>query len=533
MSTIDDNTELELPEDVEALKAHIAQLRAQHERALAQRDEAIATLQEQVRLLLARRFGASSERMADGQLGLFNEAEELAASAEEEPGEGEESVTVTGHARRRRGKRAPLPEHLTRIDVVHELAEAERVCPHDGATLVAFGEETSEQLDVEPARFQVLHHRRVKYRCPCCAEHLRTAPMTPQPIPKSQASPGLLAFIATSKYVDGLPLYRLAKQFERIGVEIPRQTQARWMVQSGDVVMPLINLLRERMLEGGYIHCDETTVQVLEEPGKTPQSKSYMWVQAAGTGETPVVLFDYAPTRSGEVPRRLLEGFQGYLQTDAYAGYRRAVNELDLIWVLCMAHARRHFVDALKALGLNPNKLPARPPDKARRLLTALGYLRTLYTIERRIRGRPPDERYAVRQAESAPVLERFHRWAMDTRPRVAPKTGLGKALAYLIEHWAGLTRYLDDGRLEIDNNRVENALRPFVTGRKGWLFSATVEGATASARLYSLVETAKANGLEPYAYLRHVLTALPRAESVDDIDALLPWNVPRESLIL
>jgi transposase len=487
MSSTDAKTELELPDDVEALKAQIAHLGAE----LAARDEAIAALNEQLRLLLARRFGASSERVADGQLGLFNEAEELVGEdADEAPDEDRESVAVTGHTRRRRGKRAPLPEHLPRIDVVHELPEAERVCPHDGATLESFGEECSEQLDVEPARFQVLRHRRLKYRCPCCAEHLRTAPMTPQPIPKSQASPGLLAFIATSKYVDGVPLYRLAKQFERIGVSIPRQTQGRWMVQSGGVVQPVINLLRERMLEGSYIHCDETTVQVLDEPGKSAESKSYMWVQASGTGEQPVVLFDYDPSRGGEVPRRVLDGFRGYLQTDAYSGYNDVARDSGVTRVLCLAHARRYFVDGLKAQGINPNKLPAKPPDKARRLLIALSHIRHIYTIERRIRGCPPEERYAVRQRDTWPVLERLHKWATATRPKVAPKTALGKALAYLLENWEGLIRFLDDGRLEVDNNRAENAIRPFTLGRRAWLFSATVEGAKASANLFSLVET-------------------------------------------
>ena len=532
MATAKDPAALELPDDVEALKAMVARVVAEKEAAVASRDATIAALQEQVRLLLARRFGASSERVADGQLGLFNEAEELAADSAPDAEEGdEETVAVTG--RRRRGKRRPLPEHLPRIEIVHELPEAERVCPHDGAVLEAFGEESSEQLDVVPARVQVLHHRRVKYRCPCCQEHLRTAPLTPQPIAKSQASPGLLAFIATSKYVDGMPLYRLATQFERIGVELPRQTQARWMVRSGELVQPLINLLRERLLEGGYIHCDETTVQVLDEPGKSAQSASYMWVQAAGTGELPVVLFDYDPSRGGEVPKRLLEGFTGYLQTDAYAGYNEVVAGSPIIRVLCLAHARRYFVDGLKALGLNPNKLPPKPPDKARRLLTALRDIRHVYAIERRIRDCPPEERYAVRQTETRPVLERLHAWASDTRPKVAPKTPLGKALAYLLEHWQGLTRFLEDGRLEVDNNRVENALRPFALGRRGWLFSATVEGARASANLYSLVETAKANGLEPYAYLRHVFRELPKAQSVEDIEALLPWNIARDSLTL
>ncbi len=526
MSATEANTNLELPDDVGALKAHIKRLGA----ALAARDAAIAALQDQVRVLLAQRFGPSSERVADGQLGLFNEAEEL---AEQDTVEDDEEVEVAGHKRRRRGKRAPLPEHLPRIDVVHELPASERVCPHDGAALESFGEETSEQLDVEPIRFRVLRHRRVKYRCPCCAEHLRTAPMTPQPIPKSQASPGLLAFIATSKYVDGLPLYRLAKQFERIGVSIPRQTQARWMVQSGDVVQPVVNLLREHMLEGGYVHCDETTVQVLEEPGKSAQSKSYMWVQVSGTGDAPVVLFDYDPSRSGQVPKRLFDGFSGYLHTDAYSGYNEVVRENDITRVLCLAHARRHFVDGLKAQGINPNKLPAKPPDKARRLLSALNYIRHVYTIERRIRDRPPDERYAVRHSETRPVLERLHKWATATHPRVAPKTPLGKALGYLLDHWDGLTRFLDDGRLEVDNNRAENAIRPFTLGRRAWLFSATVEGANASANLYSLVETAKANGLEPYAYLRHVLTEIPKAHTVEAIEALLPWQVDRDSLKL
>jgi transposase len=533
MSRAEPCSELELPhDDVESLKREVAHLRAQLEardEKLARREVAIARLEERIRLLLAQRFGASSERIADGQLGLFNEAEELAASE----GPEDEEVEVTGHRRRRRGKRGPLPEHLPRVDVVHELAEHERVCPHDGTALESFDEEVSEQLDVEPARFRVLRHRRKKYRCPCCREHLRTAPMTPQPVPKSVASPGLLAFITTAKYVDGLPLYRLSKQFERVEVPLPRQTMARWMVQCGELVQPLVNLLRERMLEGEVVHCDETTVQVLEEPGREANSKSYMWVQASGSTEQPVVLFDYDPSRGGHVPKRLFADFHGYLQTDAYSGYDEVVRENGITRVLCMAHARRYFVDGLKAQGINPNKLPAKPPDKARRLLTALGYFRGLYEIERRIRGRDPEERYAVRQAESRPKLERFHAWARALRPKVPPSTPLGKALAYLLEHWEGLTRFLDDGRLEIDNNRAENAIRPFTVGRRSWLFSATVEGAHASANLYSLVETAKANGLEPYAYLRQLFTELPKAGVVEDIEALLPWNVPRESLKL
>jgi transposase len=209
------------------------------------------------------------------------------------------------------------------------------------------------------------------------------------------------------------------------------------------------------------------------------------------------------------------------------------VRENAITRVLCLAHARRYFVDGLKAQGINPNKLPAKPPDKARRLLRALSHIQNIYAIERRIRGCPPEERYEIRQRETRPVLERFHQWAKATHPKVAPKTPLGKALAYLLEHWQGLNRFLDDGRLEVDNNRAENAIRPFTLGRRAWLFSATVEGAKASANLYSIVETAKANRLEPYAYLRHLLTELPKAQTLEAVEALMPWHVERNSLKL
>ena len=425
---------------------------------------------------------------------------------------------------------APLPAHLPRIEVVHELPEAERVCPHDGTVLERFSEETSEQLDIVPAKIQVLRHIRAKYRCAGCGEHVVTAPLPAQPIPKSQASPGLLAYVATSKYVDAMPLYRQSKSFGRIDVDIPRQTLGRWMVRCGtELVQPLINLLRDTLLEAPYIHCDETTVQVLKEPGKTAQSTSYLWCQASGDTERPVVLFDYDPTRSGDVPKRLLGDFAGYLHTDGYAGYNPVVRANTITQLFCFAHARRHFVDGLKALGLTPAKLPPKPPDKATRLLKGIGFIQRLYAIERRIRDKPPDERHAVRLTDSAPVLEQLRRWADDTRPRVAPKTPLGKALNYLHNHWDGLVRFLDDGRLEIDNNRAENAIRPFVVGRRNWLFSDTVHGATASANLYSLIETAKATHLEPYAYLRHVFTELPKAATAEDIEALMPWRVDRD----
>ena len=500
---------------------------AQHEASIAERDAMIEQLQEQVRLLLARRFAPSSEKMPDGQLGLFNEAE---ASAAQDDGESAPGTEVAAH-RRGRPKRAPLPECLPRVDIVHELAEHERVCPHHAVALERFGEVVSEQLDIVPMQVRVLRHIRGKYRCPCCEGHLRTAALPAQPVPKSFASPGLLAFIATAKYADALPLYRQSQQLQRIGVELSRTTLARWMVCLGALVVPLVNLLRDELLERPYLLMDETTVQVLKEPGKAPESKSQLWAQMSAGPGPPIVLFDYDPTRAGEVPKRLLEGFTGALHTDGYSGYAPVVREQGLVHLSCWAHARRGFVEVLKSLGLNPKKLPANPPAKARRALVALQHIRTLYAIERRIRDHTAHERRAARQAESVPVLNKLRAWLDDTRDKILPSGKLGKALGYLHNQWEALVRFCDDGRYGIDTNPVENAIRPFVVGRKNWLFSDTVAGAHASARLYSLIECAKANGLEPYAYLRHVFTELPKAQSLAEVEALLPTRLDPATL--
>ena len=370
-----------LPDDIEALKTIVEHERSQ--RLSAQ--EEIEPLRAQLRLLLAQRFAAKSERVEgdNPQLGLFDEAEVDAVAQIEE--DVTAVTTVAGHTRAR-GHRRPLPAHLPREERIHDLAEADKTCPHDGTRLAVMGEETSEQLDIIPAQIRVLHHRRLKYACPCCHQHVVTASMPAQPIPKSQASAGLLASIATAKYADAQPLYRQSTQFERIGFEASRQTLARWMVQCGELVQPLINLLRDQLLESAYIRMDETTVQVLKEPGRTAQSTSYLWVQQSGEHEHPVVLYDYAPSRAGAVPVALLGNFNGYLQTDGYAGYHAVVAANGITPLYCWAHARRYFIEALKALGLNPNQLPLKAPDKARRPLKVLGFIRQLYAIEERIR---------------------------------------------------------------------------------------------------------------------------------------------------
>jgi len=473
----------------------------------------ILSLQEQLNLALARRYAASSEKIAANQLRLFNEAE-VEVETEQAEDEVAESVTIVAHTRKKRGRKA-LPTTLPRVEFIYELDPDARVCPHDGQMLVEIGEVTSEQLDIIPAKIQVLRHIRKKYAC-ACGQDIRTASLPAQHSPKSLASPGLLAHITVSKYQDALPLYRQETILQRIGVDIPRATLANWMIKAGTLIQPLINLLRDQFLVYDIIQMDETTVQVLNEPNKTAQSKSYLWVQRGGPPETTVILFDYDPSRSQAVPQRLLEGFQGYLQTDGYDGYNAAVIKGKLTHVGCWAHARRKFSEAVKAQGKNKKK------GKAHR---GLILIQKLYKIEKQARLLTVIERAAYRKQHAQPVINKLHDWLEQSLVQVPPKTTLGKALNYLHNEWAKLIVYLEDGRLKIDNNGAENAIRPFVIGRKNWLFSHSVNGVKASANLYSLIETAKANGLEPYAYLRNVFTELPKAVSVEEIETLLPWH--------
>lgn len=510
----------QLPDDVDLLKSLVAEQIARNEQlqvdkqAIIQKNKhlkaQVLTLQEQLNLALARRYAASSEKISPDQYRLFDEAETDTDATPED-----DEITIPAHTRKK-GGRKKLPETLPRVAVVYELSGDELICPHDGAALTEIGEVTSEQLDIIPAKIQVIRHIRKQYACQC-GKCIKTAALPKQPIPKSMASPGLLAHITVSKYQDALPLYRQETILRRIGVDIPRATLANWMIRSGTLIQPLINLMRDQLLDYDIIQMDETPVQVLKEPDKRAQSKSYIWVQRGGPPDRRVVLYDYDPGRGAGVPKRLLEGFKGYLQTDGYDGYNAVVAANGLIHVGCMAHARRRFSDAVKAQGRNKKR------GKAHR---GLSLIRKLYRIERQARKLTVQERYARRQKHSRPILDEIRTWLDDALPQVAPSSATGKALSYLHNEWDLLTRYLDDGRLEIDNNGAENAIRPFVLGRKNWLFSASVKGVKASANLYSLIETAKANGLEPYTYLRMVFTELPKAETVEAIEALLPGNL-------
>ncbi|WP_455230120.1 IS66 family transposase [Geopseudomonas aromaticivorans] len=490
-----------LPDDPAALKLLLSQLQSK-----------VARLQEENSLLRQRLFGSKSEQTQDAatpQLALFNEAESVAELLTDDAAE--ETVAPSTP---RRGKRKPLPAELPRVEVVHELPEHELTCGC-GCRRQAIGEEVSEQLEIVPMQIRVIKHVRKVYACQGCESAPVTADKPAQLIEKSLASPSVLAMLLTTKYVDGLPLHRFEKVLARHGIDLPRQTLARWVIQCGEQLQPLLNLLRDQLLSSPVIHCDETRVQVLKEPGREPSSQSWMWVQTGGPPDRPVVLFDYTTSRAQDVPLRLLEDYRGYLMTDDYAGYNAVAAQPDIERLGCWAHARRKFVEAQKV----------QPRGKTGRADAALSLINRLYAIERELKDVSDEQCYLGRQQRSLPILEQLKAWLDKTQPQVTAQNALGKAVNYLASNWHKLERYIEAGYLPIDNNAAERAIRPFVIGRKNWLFSDTPKGATASAQLYSLVETAKVNGQEPYAWLRHVLERLPQARSVEDYEALLPWS--------
>ena len=492
----------DLPDDPVLLKQLLEQMLSERESDKGK----IVHLEEENALLRQRLFGRKSEQTADPttpQMALFNEAENVAESVDETVEE--EVVAPT----KRRGKRKPLPADLPRIEVIHELPDHELTCAC-GCRKHSIGEEISEQLEIVPMQIRVIKHVRKVYACRGCETALVTADKPAQLIEKSMASPSVLAMLLTTKYVDGLPLHRFEKVLGRHGVNIPRQTLARWVIQCGEHLQPLLNLMRDRLLESRVIHCDETRVQVLKEPDREPSSQSWMWVQTGGPPNQPVILFDYSTSRAQEVPSRLLEGYRGYLMTDDYAGYNALGAQSGVERLGCWAHARRKFVEAQKV----------QPKGKTGRADIALNLINKLYGIERDLKEVGDEHRHECRQQNSLPVLAQLQTWLEKTQPQVTAQNALGKAISYLASNWIKLVRFTEAGYLPIDNNAAERAIRPFVIGRKNWLFSDTPKGAMASAQLYSLVETAKANGQEPYAWLRHALEGLPTATSLGDYEA-------------
>jgi len=515
-----------LPDDTDSLKRMIIELQESY-------NKNTDILLEQIRHLRDKLFGRKSEKMAADPIAyplpLFDMPEPEAGDGS--LGKEEEEIHIPAHTRKKRGRKA-LPEDLPRVEVVHDLAEEEKTCSC-GCQLSRIGEEVSEKLDIIPARIRVIRHIRPKYACRQCegleddGPSVKIAPVPLQILPKSMATSGLLAHVLTAKFVDALPFYRQEKQFDRLGVDLGRATMCNWAMKAAEACQPLLNLLHEEALAGSFVNIDETTVQVLNEPGRAPTTKSYMWVFRRGSPDKTVLLYQYHPTRAGDAAAVFLRGFKGYVQTDGYSGYDFLDHERDIRHIGCWAHARRKFMDVIKAQGKKRKKTGSAD--------VALQYIRKLYRIEKEARNKnlSAEEIYRERQERSKPLLEEFRQWLSKRSLQTPPKGLLGKAMSYTLKQWNRLVGYLEDGDLSPDNNAAENRIRPFVVGRKNWLFSGTPEGARASAALYSLIETAKGNGLEPYSYLRHIFTKLPTASTLEDIEALLPWRLDKKQLHL
>ena len=507
-----------LPDDTQSLKQIIFSLQQQND-----------YLQEMVRLLKNELFGRKSETLPvvnPNQLQLFNPSEPV------EPIQSDDEIVVPEHTRKKRGRK-PLPADLPRVDVVHDLPEAEKQCAC-GVELSRIGEEICEKLDYIPVKIRVIRHIRPKYACKACegveddGPTVKIAPPPAQLIPKSNATEGLLAHIAVSKFSDALPLHRQQKIFGRLGVDISRSTMANWMIQAAGCCQPIIELLQQEIRSGPAINIDESPFQVLKEPGRNDTTKSYMWVFCGGPLDAPVVLYQYHPTRSGKVVHDMLDGYLGYVQSDGYSGYDQLSRHQGIIHLGCLTHARRKFVEVNKGR-------KARGKQKASKGLAdeALDYIGALYGIERYARADDLsyEQIHKLRQEKAKPILEQFKTWLDTYHSQVPPKSLLGKAIQYALNQWEKLVVYIDAGFLKPDNNVAENRIRPFVLGRKNWLFSGSPRGADASATFFSLIETAKANGLEPYAYLRYLFTKLPLARTTEDYRALLPKNIDKEAL--
>lgn len=478
---------------------------------IAEQKKRIAILEEYLRLERRKLYGSSSEKNP-AQDQLFDEAG-LAAC------EGEQVDEIHGNLvevkkKKGNGGRKPLSKSIPREQVRLDLSDEEK-----SGAIDTFYTKVKEELDITPAKVRVVEYLQEKaVFIKDDKRTLKKAPLPKHPIPRSIASISLLAYIIAAKYCDGLPLYRIEKILNRYGGSITRTTMANWMIRLSLQLQPLINLMREHQLAWDYIQADETRIQVLKEPGRSALSDKYMWVTLGGPPEQPATLFEYDPSRSQEVPLRLFEGFSGYLQVDGYVGYDATCKQENVTRLGCFDHARRYYVEAQKAIPKSNTKI-----SKASIAISKMG---KLYTIEREIERLTPEQRYTERQKRSMPLLEEFKSWVDETIKKVDRDSLTWKALSYTQNQWQHLIRYCEDGRLKISNIRAENAIRPFVIGRKAWLFADTPKGAKANAVYYSLIESAKANGLEPYHYLCSVLKRLPYAEAVEDIEALLPWNM-------
>ncbi len=514
------------------------------ERDLAGKIRLIDKLEQVIAQLAQRHWGRSSEKHpGQADLSLFNEAELAAMQATledeldntDEPmsdsaTDADDAVNTGAPDQASPAKpakprpRRQLPDHLERVRVTHELDEEHRhgEC---GGQLVPIGEEVTEQIGVIPARQFVIQHVKIKYACACKECGVKTALMPLQPLPGSQASASILAYTMVAKLLDCLPLYRQEKIWAREGLDLSRSKLARWLIDSASLLQPLYNLMQEVFFAYDIAMSDDTGIQVLKEDGRSASSRSALWIRRGGAPETPVVLLDYNVSKGSAVASMLLEEFKGYLIVDAAPSFNAIVSKNELTTVLCNDHSRRKFVEA----GRNAPKRKKNATSEEWVATKAIAFYKQLYKLEKEIRELPPQYRLEKRQREAVPIWDTFMAWAKQVQTLGVRHAKTRAALNYLIKHEAGLRRYCDDGRLPISNILTEHVAKTVALARKNFMFSDTPAGAASSAMIYSILESAKASNHNPLHYMTAVLAEIPNAKSLEDIEALLPWQLSVE----
>jgi len=467
-------------------------------------------------------YGQSSEKRRyvfdedNGQISLFNEAEAEASSKAEEP---TVQTIVAAHARKPKRTKEELAETVPVVEIICDLDEDKRTCDICNADLRYLGKEhVRDELEIIPAQVRMLRYIRFNYVCEECETETCEANIVKASVPvpvmkRSLASASAVAYVMYQKYANGMPLYRQEKDWANQGVTLSRATLANWIIRpSHEWLEPMYNTIKKHLVNEPLIHADESVLQVLKEDGKKATTESRMWVYTSGRSPTPAVLFEYQPTRSGQHARRFLEGFSGYLQTDGYSGYNAVP---DVIHCGCWAHLQRKFEEAI------PNGADA----KSSKAAIGYDYCNRLFAMEKKWGQLPYEKRYEERLKNTKPLLDEFWQWVSILNP--LQNSNLGKAVTYALHQKEPLSNFMLNGRIELSNNNAENAIRPYVTGRKNWLFADTTRGAKASAIVYSIIESAKANQLNPYMYLVHLLSKLPSLKELtqESLSSFLPWS--------